>query len=396
MPERFCIDMFSELKDEIININEIPSIEISDKSVLEINPLVSVKMITYNHAPYISQAIEGVLMQKTNFPFELVIGEDCSTDGTREIVLDYQKRYSNIIRIITSEKNVGAKRNSLRAIKACRGKYIAFCEGDDYWHHPNKLQKQINYLEKNPKCGLVLCDCDIHDVKSNKIIKNINYQKGFKSQLNLTIDYLVGDWELIKWTCGALARKDLIISLIEKDSYLYLNENFLMGDLQLWAEIASISEVTYFPESLATYRVLTESASRSKDIKKTLEFILSGLEIRMYLCDKHKLPSFIREKIEFFWCDYALKLAFYKKDGKLGEKVKHRKKKFNLNEQIMYLGTKYYLINLIYRLINFLYNSIIISVKYTYEIFFSVIINYKKILTAFNFKFKICKNIFKN
>ena len=84
-------------------------------------PLVSVKMITYNHAPFIAQAIEGVLQQKTNFPFELIIGEDCSTDGTREIVFEYQKKYPDIIRVITSDKNVGAKKNGIRTMKAVSG-----------------------------------------------------------------------------------------------------------------------------------------------------------------------------------------------------------------------------------------------------------------------------------
>ena len=80
-------------------------------------PLVSVKMITYNHASYIGQAIEGVVGQKTTFPFELVIGEDCSTDGTREIVFEYQKKFPDIIRVITSDKNVGGKKNSRRVTK---------------------------------------------------------------------------------------------------------------------------------------------------------------------------------------------------------------------------------------------------------------------------------------
>ena len=125
-------------------------------------PLVSVKMITYNHAPYIAQAIEGVLQQKTNFPFELVIGEDCSTDGTREIVFEYQEKYPDIIRVITSDKNVGMKKNGYRTTKACRGKYVAFCEGDDYWHHPDKLQKQVDYLESHPECGMVFTDFNVH------------------------------------------------------------------------------------------------------------------------------------------------------------------------------------------------------------------------------------------
>ena len=96
-------------------------------------PLVSVVTITYNHAPYIAKCIEGVLMQQVNFPMEFIIAEDCSTDGTRTICEEYAAKYPDLIRLITSEHNVGYNPNELRAMKAVRGKYIAYCEGDDYW-----------------------------------------------------------------------------------------------------------------------------------------------------------------------------------------------------------------------------------------------------------------------
>ncbi len=89
-------------------------------------PLVSVKMVTYNHAPFIAQAIEGVLQQKTKFPFELVIGEDCSTDGTRELVFEYQKKHPDIIRVVTSDENVGMKKNGLARFSGLSGKVHCF------------------------------------------------------------------------------------------------------------------------------------------------------------------------------------------------------------------------------------------------------------------------------
>ncbi|MEA3499583.1 MAG: glycosyltransferase [Candidatus Marinimicrobia bacterium] len=124
-------------------------------------PFVSVSMITYNHEQYISKAIEGVLIQKTNFKFELVIGEDCSTDSTREIVFDYANKYSDIIKVIVSKENVGMQKNDLRTYKKCQGKYIAFCEGDDYWTDPHKLQKQVDFLESNSEYSM----CS-HEVKT--------------------------------------------------------------------------------------------------------------------------------------------------------------------------------------------------------------------------------------
>lgn len=112
-------------------------------------PIVSVCMITYNHEPYISQAIEGVLMQKTDFPIELVIGEDCSTDRTREICLEYQRKYPDMIRLLLNERNIGMMPNFVQTLQACQGKYIALCEGDDYWTESFKLQKQVDCLENN-------------------------------------------------------------------------------------------------------------------------------------------------------------------------------------------------------------------------------------------------------
>ena len=113
-------------------------------------PLVSVVTITYNHEPYIAKCIEGVLMQKVDFPMEFIIADDCSTDGTQSICRSYAERYPELIRIITSGCNVGAVLNEQRAFMVAQGKYIATCEGDDYWTDPDKLQKQVDFLEAHP------------------------------------------------------------------------------------------------------------------------------------------------------------------------------------------------------------------------------------------------------
>ena len=107
-------------------------------------------MITYNHEAYISQAIGGVLMQETDFPIELVIGDDCSTDRTRQICLEYQQEHPDLIRLLARENNLGISPNFLDTLTNCTGEYIALCEGDDYWTDPKKLQKQIDFLSNNP------------------------------------------------------------------------------------------------------------------------------------------------------------------------------------------------------------------------------------------------------
>lgn len=116
---------------------------------------VSVAMITYNHERFIAQAIESVLMQQTDFEYELLIGEDCSTDRTRDIVLSFQAEYPDRIRLLLSDTNIGPHRNVVRTLQACQGKYIALLEGDDYWTDPHKLQRQVEFLDSHPE--YVMC-----------------------------------------------------------------------------------------------------------------------------------------------------------------------------------------------------------------------------------------------
>lgn len=116
---------------------------------------VSIFCITYNHERFIAQALDSFLMQKTDFDFEIVVGEDCSTDNTRQILLAYKEKYPDKIKLVLSERNVGMHENAARTRAACDGKYIAIGEGDDYWIDRLKLQKQVGFLEANP--DFVIC-----------------------------------------------------------------------------------------------------------------------------------------------------------------------------------------------------------------------------------------------
>jgi glycosyltransferase involved in cell wall biosynthesis len=318
-------------------------------------PIVSVKMITYNHAPFIARAIEGVLQQKTDYGYELVIGEDCSTDGTREIVFDYQKRYPDIIRVITSEKNVGMKKNGYRTTKACKGKYIAYCEGDDYWQNPNKMQIQADYLEMHPECGLVFTDYNFLFDNSGRIEENLNYSRGFKSQRDLSIEDIIGENGLVIRTCTIMIRRDILELIIEGDPYLHQKDIFLMGDTQIFSEMAVISKVSYLPVSTATYRIIDESASRSNDQIKSCRFWKSASEMKIYLCDKYNLSENTRRKAESAFYNSSLRLAFHSHDEKLAEEILRKKKSFTWDEWVRYYGAKYKVVNIAYsRIASFL------------------------------------------
>lgn len=122
-------------------------------------PLVSIICITYNHAEFIESAIEGFISQKTNFPYEIIIHDDCSTDGTTEIIKQYSQKYPDLIRPFYEDVNCFSRGIKVLHRLMCdeaKGKYIAICEGDDYWCDPHKLQKQVNYMEEHDNCSLVL------------------------------------------------------------------------------------------------------------------------------------------------------------------------------------------------------------------------------------------------
>ncbi len=128
--------------------------EISDSDCLERDPLVSVTISTYQHAPWIAECLESILAQQCTFPYEVIIGEDGSTDGTFEICEEFQRRYPCIIRLVTAGGNVGGKVMLRRIFSVIRGRYHALCEGDDRWCDPMKLQDQVAFLEGHPDCSL--------------------------------------------------------------------------------------------------------------------------------------------------------------------------------------------------------------------------------------------------
>lgn len=131
-------------------------------------PRVSVVLTTYNHARYIREAVEGVLMQRTTFPIELIITEDCSTDGTREIVQELAAQHPDLIRLMLSERNLNTNTVSARAIAAARGEYTAHLDGDDYWTDPGKLQRQADFLDAYPDCPLCFHDVVIWNEARNE------------------------------------------------------------------------------------------------------------------------------------------------------------------------------------------------------------------------------------
>ena len=207
-------------------------------------PKVAVFMVTYNHAQYISQAIESVMTQQTEFPFKLFIGEDCSSDETRTICLSYQDRYPDKIHLILNEKNLGVARNVLNVYKDCfeYGDYIAMCEGDDYWTDPHKLQRQVDFLVANPDFSVCF-----HPVK-------VVYEDGDKEP------QITNENQAESTTFEDLALDNFIytVSCVFRNNSLKFPEWFNKipaGDYVLHLLNAQYGKIGFINEVMAVYRV---------------------------------------------------------------------------------------------------------------------------------------------
>ena len=204
-------------------------------------PLVSVRLVTYNHEKYIAQCLEGILMQRTDFPFEVIVGEDCSADRTREIVLAYAERYPEKIRVLPSEANLGAMPNSYRVQQACRGKYHAMIEGDDYWIDSRKLQKQVDIMEANP--DMTFCFHNVFVVNEDNTSASLYYTGAMPDTLTFAETSRISTPVV-----SHLARSDVLASQPEWRLKIWCGDVLF----RLWC--AHHGKVGYLNDVMAVYR----------------------------------------------------------------------------------------------------------------------------------------------
>lgn len=236
-------------------------------------PLVSVRTSTYNHGKYIRQCIEGVLMQKTDFPFEYIIGEDCSTDDTMDIVKEYAEKYPDVIRVVTADRNVGMRGNGERCISMCRGKYVAICEGDDYWTDPYKLQRQVDYMEAHPECPICFTSQDAYLQESDNFVRDTCQEIVYYDERDMIRANWVG-------TLTSLTRASIISEY--KDEIQSRIPDFPLGDWTMWLYCSMIGRIVKLPEVTGVYRVLQHSASHTTDTVKQMRFIVETYRMREY------------------------------------------------------------------------------------------------------------------
>ncbi len=278
--------------------------------------MVSIWCITYNHEPYIRQCLEGFVMQETNFRFEAIVHDDASTDNTAAIIREYVERYPDIIKPIFETENQYSKDNAfLQKImgNVCKGKYIAYCEGDDYWTDPYKLQKQVDFLENNSEYILVHSDF-----------------AAFNNSKNIFIHHAARKYKIYN---GDVFEHLFEKCFIRTPTVLHRNipkeipiqcepEDMFKGDLYLFYWLSKKGKFYFLDEEMAVYRVLENSASHFTSEEARYIAFEKGRKLDYFIADYYGVDSVIKEKLDAKWfvinlkscvrtgnCDYLQKLS---------------------------------------------------------------------------------------
>jgi glycosyltransferase involved in cell wall biosynthesis len=250
-------------------------------------PLVSVLMPTYKHEKFIAQAIQLVVDQKTTFGIELLVGEDCSPDGTGKIARQFAEAYPQIVKVFTPPQNLGALRNEMNLYERARGKYIAFCEGDDYWTDPLKLQKQVDFLEANVSYVAAFHDASLLDEKG---VITSDSKLGIRRQKDYSGE------ELKK---GALMPTASVVfrKVIPRypDSFLKVGN----GDTFLWALLGQYGGAKYLPDiQPSVYRQHGGGMwSGSSFYKRRMAQINTFRELAIHFKNEADIAAHYRQKI---------------------------------------------------------------------------------------------------
>lgn len=253
--------------------------------------MVTVCVVTYNQEQWIRQTLDSILAQETEFPFEVIIGEDHGTDGTRAICEEYVKRVESRelrvesrglqgIKLLPSTENLGVTANWIQCVQAGTGKYIMSCAGDDWWHNPHKIQLQVDFMEDHPEC--VMCHTDIDEFHENTGIlkRSINKSKGVvPPEGRIQKEILIGRSNISAVTM--CIRKETFEKYVPADEFA--RRRFPREDWPTLLVLAAHGDIRYIPESTATYRVEQESITRTSNYEKIFKRAQQDKEMTEYL-----------------------------------------------------------------------------------------------------------------
>ena len=208
-------------------------------------PLASIVVITYNQEKSLPVTLDSLLAQKTSFPFEIVIGDDCSKDGTRAVIADYVERYPEIIRPIYNERNLGILGNYVSTLRQCRGKYRSACAGDDFWNDSEKLQLQVDVMENDPEIGLVYTD-----VYMDSITTGERFVKECMEPQDDTFTQLLHGCFI---TAPTACFRASLLEYVDFDEFQRLG--FIMEDYPMWLTFSLHTKFFHLKRPTVTYRI---------------------------------------------------------------------------------------------------------------------------------------------
>lgn len=215
--------------------------------------LVSVVMTTFQHEKYVAKALDSVLMQKTSFGIEILVADDCSTDGTREILLEYKKKFGDRIKLYLRTKNLGATKNFYIVAMKASGKYIAELEGDDYWTDEYKLEKQAGYMESHPECTGVFHKCHFVGEYGNQLY--LEYRSLYDSKKCYSLkDFQAGT---LPGHTAAFMYWNILKDSEGKYNFFYRIHN-LVGDQTLYCVLLSQGCFGYIEEDMSAKRIVVK------------------------------------------------------------------------------------------------------------------------------------------
>lgn len=275
--------------------------------------LISVVIPSYNRANTVGYTIDSIIAQKVNAKIEIVIGDDCSTDNAREVLLQYKEKYPDIIRLFFWEKNLGLGANWASCIKECKGKYICNCDNDDYWHNLDKLQLQLDYMESHPDCNVLITNHRCHNRDTGVITEEV-------AKIDCTIPLQKAMWGGSSF-CNAtiMYRADFMKAHLDLDEFI--NRRLSLQDWPAWVILAAYSDFDVLPVSTATFGIETVSITRPDTYERLERRYKGDAIVYEYLCElfPEKFP-FDKEGWEKYANSQLLALAYRKADYKGAKK----------------------------------------------------------------------------
>lgn len=256
--------------------------------------VISVVVITYNQENTIARTLDSILMQKCSVPFEIVIGDDCSTDGTRSVCEDYQRRYPDVVRLMPKAPNKGVVDNYFDCLLACRGRYIADCAGDDFWIDERKLEKQVTLLESDPSVTLVHTNWFYYNEETGEQIPNKVdcFRESMTEGKKMLEAIATQTSDVIVHLCTSMYRADVFRKAYDADRSLFRNKDFRCEDIQVAFTMAMSGNIAYIPDYTLNYSYgVNESVSYSEDSERQYRFFKSMTELSFYICSKYNIRS---------------------------------------------------------------------------------------------------------